>query len=84
MSEQRMLLIDDIGKMEILSMKFRELVSDVLNSGLHVIAAIGIAHDPFLDGIRSIPGVNMIEVTLENRNRPAIGILTMIKEGQSK
>lgn len=84
MSEEKILLIDEIGKMEILSMKFRELVLDVFNSDLHVIATIGIADDPFLDGIRSIPGVNMIEVTLENRNRLAIDILTMIKEGQSK
>ncbi len=84
LSQKKILLIDEIGKMEILSNRFRQLILEVLRSDINMVATIGISDDPFLDGIRSAPDVNIFEVTFENRDRLVMDILKMIKEGQSR
>lgn len=83
-SQKKILLIDEIGKMEILSKRFRDLISSILNSDLKLVATLSVSRHAFLDGIRRSPGVTIIEVTLENRNRLANEILAMIDKEQSR
>lgn len=83
LSQRKILLIDEIGKMETMSKRFREVISDLLKSDLELVATLSISRDAFLDGIRTSSGVTIIEVTLENRNRLASDIVAMIDKEQS-
>ncbi len=62
------IIIDEIGKMELFSDKFREAVTKALNSNKHVIGIIHRANIPFLKNIKERKDVEIIEITPENRD----------------
>ena len=66
---QRLVVVDEIGPMEIRSVFFREAVSDALDSELPVLATIFAGSLPFTDAVKSRPDVRLIEVRLNNRER---------------
>jgi nucleoside-triphosphatase len=66
---ERLIVIDEIGPMEIRSVGFREAVNDALDSELPVLATIFSRSLPFTDGIKSRPGVVLIEISPNNRDR---------------
>ena len=66
---QRLAVIDEIGPMEIRSAIFREAVSDVLKSGVPVLATIFARPLQFTNAIKSRPDVMLIEVRPDNRER---------------
>ncbi len=61
-------VIDEIGKMEVLSEKFCDFIEKVLNSQAYLIATLGYGDHPILKKIRDYPGGVFCEVTKENRN----------------
>ncbi|KPJ49347.1 hypothetical protein AMJ40_05790 [candidate division TA06 bacterium DG_26] len=63
-----LVVIDEIGKMELHSRNFREKVIEALDSSSPVLATIGPQPLPFLQKIKSRHDVALIEVTRENRN----------------
>ena len=66
---RRVVIIDEIGPMEILSARFRDVVMHILNSKVIVIGAIAESPIPFLDQVKAHPRVALKTVTHENRNR---------------
>ena len=64
---ERLIVIDEIGPMEIRSAPFREAVVDALDSELPVLATIFLRSLPFTDAIKSRPDVELIEVRPNNR-----------------
>ncbi len=64
---ERLIVIDEIGPMEIRSAPFREAVVDALDSELPVLATIFLRSLPFTDAIKSRPDVELIEVRPDNR-----------------
>ena len=64
--EKKLLVIDEIGSMEILSEKFRRTVVECLNSPLPVLATIRLRAQPFTDSIRKMPETQIWELTREN------------------
>lgn len=64
-----LILMDEIGKMELFSKRFQELVLTCLDSDKPVIATVMSRSHPFVDRIKSRPDVRIVEVTLENRDR---------------
>jgi nucleoside-triphosphatase len=54
--------------MELFSMKFRELVSNILDSERLLISVIKEDGDPFTDGIKNRKDVTIITVNYENRD----------------
>jgi nucleoside-triphosphatase len=66
---QRLIVIDEIGPMEIRSVVFREAVNDALDSELPVLATIFLRSLPFTDTIKSRPDVVLIDVRPDNRER---------------
>ena len=64
---KRLIVIDEIGPMEIRSAPFREAVVDALDSELPVLATIFLRSLPFTDAIKSRPDVELIEVRPNNR-----------------
>jgi nucleoside-triphosphatase len=65
----RLIVIDEIGPMEIRSVVFREAVNEALDSELPVLATIFLRSLPFTAAIKSRPDVVLIEVRPDNRER---------------
>jgi nucleoside-triphosphatase len=63
-----LIVIDEIGKMECASGRFRRAVEDALDSPVSVLATIGIAHVPFFDALRARPDVELLTLTERNRD----------------
>ncbi len=63
-----LILIDEIGKMELFSERFREMVLTCLDSSKLVIATVMSRSHPFVDRLKSRSDVEIIEVTLKNRD----------------
>ncbi len=68
--KDRVIIIDEIGKMELFSKPFRELVRKIVyNPKLKVIATIPIRDvHPLVAEVRRLPGAVLIELTKENRD----------------
>lgn len=66
----RVLVIDEIGKMECLSEAFRSRVAELLDADLPLLATAPLrGGGPFLDSIRRRTDVEFVTVTRENRDR---------------
>lgn len=62
-----LLVIDEIGKMELFSAQFREAVLQIIDSGKRVVGTIMLNPHPWADAIKRHPRVNVLTVTVENR-----------------
>lgn len=67
LKERRLVIMDEIGKMELFSSAFRGLVLKVLESDADLLGVITKASDPFVEEIRRREGVEIWEVTYGNR-----------------
>ena len=64
----RIIIIDEIGPMELFSQAFREAVVEAMNSGKPLLGTIHFkARDPLINLIRNRDDAEIIEVTYENR-----------------
>ena len=75
LKESGLIVIDEIGKMELLSPQFKEVVSQVVDSGKKVLGTIMLAPHPFANEIKSHPRVRTLTVTRENHNKVLEDIL---------
>ena len=66
---RQLVVIDEIGPMEIRSAIFRDAVNEVLESGAPVLATITARSFPFTDAIKKRPEITMIEVRPNNRDQ---------------
>ncbi len=67
--EGSLVVIDEIGKMEMTSPAFRRAVEAALQSPVTVLGTILRAPDPWADRVKRHPTVELIEVTPANRDR---------------
>jgi len=67
LNENGLIVIDEIGKMELLSPRFREAVLQAINSGKMVLGTIMLNPHPFADEIKRSPEVELLSVTRDNR-----------------
>lgn len=74
----RLLVIDEIGKMECLSGRFRAAVQAALDGPLGVLATIAQAGEGFLAAVRDRPDVRLLEVTRDNRDALAARVLALL------
>ncbi len=72
-------LIDEIGKMESFSHRFRQWVETRLENRLPVIATISKAGHPWIQRIKERTDVQLLELTPENRNKMVNQILHWLK-----
>jgi len=68
-ADSRLVVIDEIGKMELFSESFRQVVRRALDSSTPVLGTILSRSHLFADEIRKRRDVTIIEVTWENRDR---------------
>ena len=63
-----LLVIDEIAKMEFQSPRFKELVLETLGGECDLLATVQTKRSSFLERVRSHPGVELVELTRENRD----------------
>lgn len=63
-----LIVIDEIGKMELFSQGFRRLVHDVLKTDKPMLATISLTGNAFIRDIKRRPDIHLLEVTPANRN----------------
>lgn len=67
--QRDVVVIDEIGKMELFSGRFREVVLEAINSGKLVLGTIMLSPYPWADDIKRQPKVKLVEVTRPNYYR---------------
>jgi len=68
MKRAKIIIIDEIGRMETYSTLFQKEVKNVLDCPLPVLGVIQMKRNPFLDSIRKRDDVTVIQVTQDNRD----------------
>jgi len=63
-----LVVIDELGRMELFSQKFQDKVLEVFDHPLPILAVLQDSHNPFLDAIRGRDDVRVIRVTRKNRD----------------
>lgn len=64
-----LIVIDEIGKMELFSDRFRNVVRDGLNSHKQLLATIALEGEGFIRDIKQRSDVRLLELTRDNRER---------------
>jgi nucleoside-triphosphatase len=74
-----LIVIDEIGKMELFSPLFKEAVLKAIDSSKKVLGTIMLKPNPFADAIKHHPAVDIIVLTRDNRNEVVAHILDWLK-----
>lgn len=74
----RLIVIDEIGKMELFSGRFRQITLECLDSPTPLLATIRLKPDSFTDAIKSRADVTLVRVTRENRDELPEKLMSMI------
>jgi len=61
-----LVVIDEIGRMELFSANFREAIGQIMGSGQRVLGTIMLNPNPFADAIKRQPQVKLLTVTWDN------------------
>lgn len=77
----RIIIIDEIGKMECFSTRFREALLEALGSSNRVIGSIALKGGEFIQAIKNRPDVELFHVSEENRDRLAASLIEVIMRG---
>lgn len=77
----RVILIDEIGKMECCSQRFIEEVTTLLDSSRLVVATIALKGGGFIRQVKQRPDCRLITVTVDNRNVLGDRLLEEVVDG---
>ena len=78
-SATSLIIIDEIGKMECFSNKFRKLIKEILNSKKLLIATIALKGDGIIREIKNRNDINFYEITQGNRDSLLLEVLKVVK-----
>lgn len=78
-SRRKLAIIDEIGKMECFSARFRKILVELLDSKKWVIATIALKGSGIIEEIKQRQDIRLFEITLENRESLVIEILKEIR-----
>jgi nucleoside-triphosphatase len=79
-AETELLLIDELGKMELASAAFRTAVTDLFEQSARIVATVQIARHPLTDELKSRSDVETIRVSTANRGELPAGLAKRILE----
>jgi nucleoside-triphosphatase len=79
LKESDLIVIDEIGKMELFSPRFMEAVLKAIDSGKKVLGSIMLNPHPFADDIKRNPNVIVVELTRANHDQVLREILDWLK-----
>jgi nucleoside-triphosphatase len=75
-------IVDEIGKMELFSTAFRDAVESALASPKRVVASAMTGSQPWVDAIKARTGVTLVEVTTSNRDTMPARVLAWLGSTQ--
>jgi len=78
-----LVVIDEIGKMELFSADFRRAVSQMIDSGKRILGTIMLNPNPWADAIKRQPQVNLVTVTRTNYQDVLEELLHWLKATES-
>jgi nucleoside-triphosphatase len=81
-SPSRLIVIDEIGKMECCSRRFIEEVTALLDGPTNLIATIALKGEGFIRGVKDRPDCRLVTVTRENRDRLVSDLVIQAEQGQ--
>jgi nucleoside-triphosphatase len=67
--ERRLVVIDEIGPMEIRSPIFQDVVNEAFDSGVSILATIVARSLPFTNAIKKRPDVSLVDIRPDNREQ---------------
>jgi nucleoside-triphosphatase len=76
----KLLVVDEIGKMELFSPRFREAVLRALDAGGPVLASIMLSSHPFADALKARDDIRLIRLTPETRERVLGEVVAALRE----
>jgi nucleoside-triphosphatase len=76
---KEIVIMDEIGKMEMFSKRFKESVLHALDSPKVVIATIPVYNNRFLDGLKKRDDVKVLELTIESRERLFKDVMSVVR-----
>jgi len=79
--EADLVVIDEIGKMELLSPQFEDAVMQALSSGKKLLGTIMLNPHPFADQIKRQPEVQTLTITTDNRTEIVSEVLDWLRNG---
>ncbi len=79
-ADAKLLVIDEIGKMELLSPPFQEAVVRALDGATPLLASIMISRHPFADTVKSRDDIRLINLTPENRDSALGEVVTALRQ----
>jgi nucleoside-triphosphatase len=71
-------VVDELGKMELASPLFRDAVSDLLARPLPLVATVHAFSHPFTDAVKRSPNVSLVRVTRGNRDALPAELATLV------
>ena len=77
--QRELVVVDEIGKMELFSANFREVVLHIIDSGRRLLGTIMLNPNPWADEIKSRPQVNLVPVTKTNYHQVLAGLRHWLK-----
>jgi nucleoside-triphosphatase len=80
MEAGKILLIDEIGKMELFSGQFKDVVVQAITNPQPVVATMMRKPNPWVDALKILPDVEVWEVTAENRDDLPQQIMDWLEE----
>ena len=83
-TECAVIIIDEIGKMELFSPRFREAVLKAMESGKKVLGTIMLNPSPFADQIKKHPQVRLIRVSRANHDQVFTEIMRWLQQGDDE
>lgn len=78
LKNNKLIVIDEIGKMELFSERFKEVVKKALDSPQNVLATVPFYSIPFVDSLKMRRDVRLFEVTFKNRDSLEAEILRIV------
>ena len=79
---KEIVIVDEIGKMELISPRFRDIIMLALDSDKTVVATLSMSRDPLSERIRNRSDITMLEVRHDNRDMMASRIREAIEAQQ--
>jgi len=83
LKQSKIIVIDEIGKMELFSPQFREVVTQAINSGKKILGTIMLNPHPFANQIKRYPQVEVLQLTRDNRSEIMAKVLAWLTQGDS-
>lgn len=76
-ADKALVIMDELGMMENQAAAFQAKVLEILNGEQDVLIVVKPRHTEFLDSVRAVPGLVIMEVTKQNRDKICDQVLSL-------